>query len=406
MERFSLAAAECYLKWRSMDAAHTDRHFFPALDLERDILPGNLAQRMLNSQAGTVSEVSLAPGEIIPETAASAVHTVTKPELTAAFRSRRIPGPFAGRYYPRGLLAECDGLGTIRRQEQQPFRVVGIDESRVEVDLNPPLAGYTLTVGGAVTQHLESRGERGAKNNDVVVHMARQGAGMQCRPFSGTVDYVHRHAFSRLDSADDASFYRNPRMVHHLDAQARWFVDAIYTRFASPQARVLDLMSSWVSHLDGIPDSARVFGLGMNAAELRANRRLTDFRVHDLNMSPTLPFPDASFDLAVCTVSVEYLVRPFETFSEVGRVLRSGGRFVVTFSDRWFPPKVVRIWQELHPVERMGLVLEYFRQTGRFSELATESFSGWPRPLDDKYYPQRGRSDPVYAVWGIRTTAA
>ena len=109
---------------------------------------------------------------------------------------------------------------------------------------------------------------------------------------------------------------------------------------------------------------------------------------------------DNEFDGVMCTVSVEYLTRPMAVFSEVARVLRPGGRFVVTFSNRWFPPKAIRVWQELHEFERMGLVLEYFLQSGGFGGLNTLSNRGLPRPTDDKYYPQIRLSDPVYAVWG------
>jgi hypothetical protein len=72
----------------------------------------------------------------------------------------------------------------------------------------------------------------------------------------------------------------------------------------------------------------------------------------------------------------------------------------MTFSNRWFPPKAVRIWTELHDFERMGLVMEYFNQTGRFVDIETSSLRGMPRPYDDKYFPEMPYSDPVYAVWG------
>ena len=124
--------------------------------------------------------------------------------------------------------------------------------------------------------------------------------------------------------------------------------------------------------------------------------------MHDLNNQPRLPFDDASFDAVVCSVSVEYLVSPLEVFAEVGRVLKPGGRFIITFSDRWFPPKVIQLWTELHPFERMALVLEYFRHSGQFCDLATESWRGWPRPADDKYAARRLLADPVFAVWGAR----
>jgi SAM-dependent methyltransferase len=96
--------------------------------------------------------------------------------------------------------------------------------------------------------------------------------------------------------------------------------------------------------------------------ELEQNTVLTDYRVHDLNADPMLPLPQNAYDVVVCTGSVEYLTSPQAVFDQVARVLRPGGHFIVTFSNRWFPPKVVAIWSQLHEFERMGLVLEYFRQ--------------------------------------------
>jgi ubiquinone/menaquinone biosynthesis C-methylase UbiE len=106
--------------------------------------------------------------------------------------------------------------------------------------------------------------------------------------------------------------------------------------------------------------------------------------------------------VVVCSVSVEYLVSPFDVFAEMARVLKPGGHCIVAFSDRWFPPKVIRLWTELHPFERMGLVRECFRQPGQFAHMTTESWRGWPRPEDDKYYPQRQAADPVFVLSGQR----
>jgi SAM-dependent methyltransferase len=144
-------------------------------------------------------------------------------------------------------------------------------------------------------------------------------------------------------------------------------------------------------------------GVGLNAYELEKNAQLTDRHVQDLNQDPALDFPDSHFDVVICTVSVEYLTDPISVFSEVARILRPGGRFVVTFSNRWFEPKAIAIWKELHEFERMGLVLEYFRKSGQFHQLQTYSIRGLGRPVQDKYYMQLPYADPVYAVWGEKT---
>jgi SAM-dependent methyltransferase len=122
--------------------------------------------------------------------------------------------------------------------------------------------------------------------------------------------------------------------------------------------------------------------------------------VHDLNEEPKLPFENQSFDAVICSVSVEYMVRPFEVFQDVARLLKPGRYFIHTFSNRWFPPKAISIWAELSEFERMGLTLEYFLQSGTYEDLHTFSARGWARPETDRYFPDIPIADPVYAVWG------
>jgi SAM-dependent methyltransferase len=319
-----------------------------------------------------------------------------------AFHRRHLHGPYDGRFYPRGVLSQISGAGALFSQDRHPFRVLRLEPDRVEVDLGHPLGGTPLTVGGRVSEQRDSKEERGGSCNDVLADLVESGPGMQCPPVGGRVDFEQADAFAREDAAPDDAFYDRPRMVQHIDGRARACINQAYRKAIEPGDRVLDLMSSWVSHLDGTAPQIRVTGLGMNEEELKANARLDDSLVQDLNREPRLPWSDGEFDVAVCTVSVEYLTRPHEVFAEVARVLRPGGRFVVTFSDRWFPPKVIRLWTLLHPFERMGLVLDYFRRSGQFGELETESWTGWPRPEDDKYYRVMLNSDPVFVVRGAR----
>ena len=148
---------------------------------------------------------------------------------------------------------------------------------------------------------------------------------------------------------------------------------------------VLDLMSSWQSHLPQKARLAECVGLGLNEKELRKNPQLLNYVVHDLNENPGLPFESGSFDVVVNTVSIEYLIHPRAVFSEIARVLKPDGTFAITFSNRWFPTKAIKIWKEIHEFERMGLVLEYFIRSGNFKNLQTYSIRGLPRPRADKY---------------------
>jgi SAM-dependent methyltransferase len=195
--------------------------------------------------------------------------------------------------------------------------------------------------------------------------------------------------FERADETDDASFYRPDRLVTHIDDGAIAAVGALYDELGI-RGRVLDLMSSWVSHFTAAPDDLVV--LGMNEAELDANPQAAASVVHDLNRDPVLPFADADFDAAVCCVSVDYLVRPVEVFGQVARVLRPGAPFVVTYSNRCFPTKAIRAWLTTDDAGRAAIVRSYFERSGGFAAPTAELRTR----LD-------ARGDPLWAVWATRT---
>ena len=174
---------------------------------------------------------------------------------------------------------------------------------------------------------------------------------------------IPKQFFQRLDETSDALFYLEPRFVAHIDDGTIEALTDFYDGFLPPGSRVLDLMSSWISHLPSV-DYERVAGLGMNARELAANSRLTDAVVQDLNTDPRLPYEDASFDRAVIAVSVQYLVRPIEVFGDLHRVLEPGGRVAVAMSHRCFPTKAIFAFRELGVNDRLRLVSAYLHLGG------------------------------------------
>ena len=173
---------------------------------------------------------------------------------------------------------------------------------------------------------------------------------------------------SRVDESPDPHFYRQPRLVHHIDDATIEALTQVYRERLPAGGEILDLMSSWVSHLPDEIAYSRVAGLGMNAEELGANPRLNDRVVHDLNANPTLPYPDTAFDAVTIAVSVQYLVRPVEVFAEIHRVLRPGGEALVAVSHRTFPTKAVALFRTLPPAERPRVVESYFARAGGFEE--------------------------------------
>jgi SAM-dependent methyltransferase len=194
-------------------------------------------------------------------------------------------------------------------------------------------------------------------------------------------------AFAREDEGDDALFYAPPRLVTHIDDPAIAALTAFYGRVIASGSDVLDLMSSWVSHLPPDLPLGEVVGHGMNAQELAANPRLTRWFVQDLNHDPILPLEDASLDAALCCVSIQYMIRPIEIFGEIRRVLRPGAPFFVSYSNRCFWTKAIAAWRQLDLRGHAGLVQLYFDRAG-FSDVAVEALANG------------AASDPLVVVMG------
>jgi SAM-dependent methyltransferase len=196
--------------------------------------------------------------------------------------------------------------------------------------------------------------------------------------------------FRRLDERPDALFYQRPRTASHIDEAARLVVRAIYDELLPAGGRVLDLMAGVRSHLG---DRYRcVVGLGMNVDELHANRSVDVPVVHDLNRDAELPFEQGEFHGAVCTVSVQYMTRPLDTFASVARALAPGAPFAVAISRRMFEQKAVLAWRASDDAAHLRLVRTYFAEVAAFG------------PVEERHHePDEG--DPVHVLWARRRSA-
>ncbi len=175
--------------------------------------------------------------------------------------------------------------------------------------------------------------------------------------------------FRRHDESSDSQFYSQPRLVTHIEDGTIAAVTRLYRELLPPGGAILDLMSSWVSHLPEELQFSRVAGLGMNEQELEANPRLSEFVVRDLNAHPALPFGDAEFDAIVCCVSIQYLTHPVAVLREVARVARLGAPLIITFSNRCFPTKAVLAWQMLDDNGHLDLVESYLQNAGGWTDI-------------------------------------
>jgi len=196
-------------------------------------------------------------------------------------------------------------------------------------------------------------------------------------------------SFSKIDTEEDEIFYEPPRLVYHIDQGAVAALTEFYRRALPAGGTLLDLMSSWVSHLPPEIQYAEVIGHGMNAAELAANARLNRWFIQNLNRDPRLPLADSSVDAAMICVSIQYLQRPVTVLRDVARVLRPGGLLVVGFSNRCFWTKAVAIWRSLDDDGHAHLVELYLRHAG-FERIETHHLTEWVEDV----------SDPLTAIVG------
>ncbi len=383
------------LNWEKNGICHEDTYFGHRVNVWQDYFPGFVAHEILNKHEGFSTKLKFSPGEAVPDYNESLLKTINISQLDV---SRLHDGqPAKGRFYPKGIINDISG---IYKQNITPFRFIDQNSKTADVDFNHPFSGIEARLKMAIQNIHQNDRKFGGTCSDWIDQLVT-GPGMQTRYGTLKTDFFNENTFKRNDSTPDDIFYQKDRMVHHIDAMSQTVLQNIYRRRLKKDTVVLDLMASWQSHLPDDIQLKHVDGLGMNKNELSANQRLSAYVVHDLNQHPVLPYPADRFDAVICSLSVEYLIRPFDVFNETARVLKPGGLFVITFSNRWFPPKAIDIWKHIHEFERLALVTKYFLESGRFENIQTLSRRGFPRPSTDKYFPGKKEADPIYMVSGI-----
>ncbi|MEO1784479.1 methyltransferase domain-containing protein [Thermodesulfobium sp. 4217-1] len=391
------AVVELSLRWEAYNILHEDRYYISKLNLWRDIFPKEFYEKFINSDVGSLIEGEYLQGEYIERYDPKKTFFINYSQFNKKFIKDRIIEPKIGRFYPKGII---DGVSNIFKDNFEPFRLVGIENDKILVDFNHPFSRYDFVARANFIDLRPKNPEIGGKCIDWFDKVAFD-AGIQARWNNTPTDFFSGESLERADENDDLVFYSSPRFVNHIDLTAIEHISSIYGSLLKPNTDILDFMCSWDSHLPKNVKFNRVSGLGLNEKELSENKALDDWTLQDLNSNSILPYEDSSFDSVVCTVSIEYLNNPFKIFNEILRILRPGGVFIVTISNRWFAPKAIKIWQDLHEFERVGMVLEYFIQSG-FGNINTLSIRGYPRPEGDKYFFREEFSDPVFAVWGVK----
>ncbi|NNK94206.1 MAG: class I SAM-dependent methyltransferase, partial [Desulfobacterales bacterium] len=259
------------MRWKSRHATHCDRHFISKVDFWRDIFPGNFGQSLVSLDVGEKYSEHFDPGELVAPFTLEGVKEINDGQFKRCDENNTII-PTCGRFYPQGYgwrALQCFP------QNPAPMRILKYDNGIIVADTNHPLSTYSLTLEARIIEKWSSSEEHGGSCSDIAEIVTSDGPGMQV-PYSGVaVDYYSTYPFRRINDSDDRLFYKMPRMVNHIDDVAIEQITSLYGSLLSPNTTILDLMSSWVSHIPPDLKNYEVVGLGLNQQELGANKQLS-----------------------------------------------------------------------------------------------------------------------------------
>ena len=169
---------------------------------------------------------------------------------------------------------------------------------------------------------------------------------------------------SKIDTSDDQIFYQHPKYVNHLSGPFRKRLTNLYQEYLFPHYVILDLMSSWVSHLPVNTTYKKVIGHGMNKSELSSNTRLDSFWVQNLNINQNMPLEDSSIDVGLIVAGWQYLQYPEKVSLELSRIIKPSSFLIISFSNRAFWTKSPNIWTYSSEDERIEYVKRILSLTG------------------------------------------
>jgi len=199
---------------------------------------------------------------------------------------------------------------------------------------------------------------------------------------------------AKVDIADDEIFYQRPKYVHHLSDSFRNRLTNLYSEYLLSHHVILDLMSSWVSHLPSDIRYKKVIGHGLNEAELSSNNRLDRFWIQNLNKTQNMPIEDSSVDVGLVVAGWQYLQYPEKVSLELSRIIKSESLLIISFTNRAFWTKAPNIWTYSSEEKRVEYVNSVLAANGwRIEKIFNE------KTKDKKLFGfYSADSDPFFSV--------
>ncbi|MCK5697172.1 MAG: methyltransferase domain-containing protein [Gammaproteobacteria bacterium] len=385
------------LQWQDKLVSYTDRHFVLKTNFWRDIYPAVFDYQIKRADLNQTLNINYKAGDLIDNKFNNNhIKIIPIRQFNRYYNGSIAIEPAIGRFYPRGMI---EGVADCFKMDNRPFRVLDKTEDTLTVDLNHPLAQFPLKVSATITDIFDANQQNGGRCNDIAETITTNGAGFQVLskiPY----DFSQGMPFIRKIEEDDGLFYDAIETTIPVDQVAIEQLQQFYNHCIQNNSIVLDLMAATDSYLPNTLKNIDLTGLGVKEDDLKTNQALNHSILHNINTQPDLPFDDQSFDAVICSFGIEYITQPIKIFEQVARILKPNGVFIVAFSDRFFDKKAIALWDNLHSFERMGLVLEYFRQADQFNDLQCESIRGLVRHEDDPFINKTAFSCPMFILSG------
>ncbi len=386
------------LQWQDKFVHYKDRYFLLKTNFWRDVYPAQLDYQIKRAKLNQNIHIEYAAGDLIcEEYSQSNFKTIPLRTFNQHYRGQIPIIPVVGRFYPRGMI---EGVAGCFKMDNRPFRIIGKTDTTLDIDLNHPLSDLPLELTATITDIFDANQQNGGRCNDIDEVVTSGGPGLQKLLQDKPTDFFQGMPFLRKINEDDVVFYQAISSTPPVDRAAIEQLQQFYQQNLSTDQTILELMSGTDSYIPQSIKPVNITGLALKEDDLKANKDLSQYQLHDLNQQPDLPFNDQQFDTVLCSFGIEYLIHPVEIFKQVARVLKPGGQFLVSFSNRFFDKKVIALWDDIHEFERMGLVLEYFRQSREFEDLHCESMRGLIRYDDDPFPAKNVFSCPMFMLSG------
>jgi FKBP-type peptidyl-prolyl cis-trans isomerase 2/SAM-dependent methyltransferase len=398
IEKGSILDASVAIHWQSQDCSFSDWRYVPNINLWRDYLPAEIESQLAGLSQGARIKHSFQEGELVESYQQNQVKRVSLKQFQPESKGLQPILPMPGRFYPKDFFTGIDG---IYQGNKFPCRITTADNESITIDLNHPLAGKKIDVEFKIHLIKQSTSERGGRCNDIPALLCDYGPGMQAKLEGMDTEFRYEGAFSRIDESDDAAFFSTPDFDPFWDSTALGLVSSLYDDLLSDGMHVLDLMAGAHSPLQNSNiQLASLSCAGLNPQELDANPICTQSDQVNANEPDALAiYGQHQFDAVLIHAAIEYVTQPDQLMSQIARILKPGGRIIISFSNRTVTEKAVKIWTELHEFERPALVLSYLQHSNAFCQFNSFSMRGLFRPEDDLLSDRLLYSDPVYAIW-------